>query len=66
MVPRLIQFMQDSSEPHLQLEAAWALTNVASGTTHQTQTIIDKGGINCFIGLLRSNRMILAEQVIPF
>lgn len=64
MVPRLIQFMQNEKEAHLQLEAAWALTNVASGTTPQTQSIIDKGGIPCFIKLLRANRIEVAEQAI--
>jgi len=64
MVPRLINFMQDDKEPHLQLEAAWALTNIASGTTQQTQSIIDKGGIPCFIKLLSSNKLEIAEQAI--
>ncbi len=64
LVPKLIQFMQNDDEPHLQLEAAWALTNIASGTTHQTQSIIDKGGIPCFIKLLTSQRMEVAEQVL--
>jgi len=64
LVPRLIQFMQREDEPHLQLEAAWALTNVASGTTQQTQCIIDKGGIPCFIKLLKSRRPEVAEQAI--
>jgi hypothetical protein len=64
LVPRLINFMQRDDEPHLQLEAAWALTNVASGTTQQTQSIIDKGGIPHFIRLLRSKRPEVAEQAI--
>jgi len=64
MVPRLINFMQDEKEPHLQLEAAWALTNIASGTTQQTQSIIDKGGIPCFIKLLASDKLEIAEQAI--
>lgn len=46
------------------MEAAWALTNVASGTTQQTQSIIDKGGIACFVKLLHSPRAPVAEQVI--
>lgn len=64
LVPKLIQFMNNDQEPHLQLEAAWALTNIASGTTQQTQSIIDKGGIPAFISLLKCQRIEVAEQAI--
>lgn len=63
LVPRLIEFMQREDLPHLQLESAWALTNVASGTTQQTQTIIDKGGISLFVKILYSKHPEVAEQV---
>jgi len=63
LVPRLIEFMQKEELPHLQLESAWALTNVASGTTQQTQTIIDKGGISLFVKILYSKHPEVAEQV---
>lgn len=62
LIPRLMEFMQATDMPHLQLEAAWALTNVCSGTSVQTQTIIDKGGIPVFVSLLCSPHMIVAEQ----
>jgi len=36
LVPVMIEFMKIEDEPQLQLEAAWVLTNVASGTAAQT------------------------------
>lgn len=37
---------------------------MASGTTVQCQSIIDKGGIPLFIDLLKSNNMGIVEQAI--
>ncbi|CAD8048029.1 unnamed protein product [Paramecium sonneborni] len=64
LVPKLIEIIQKEQIPQLILEAAWALTNVASGTTQQTQSIIDKGGINLFIKLLSSQYRDIAEQAV--
>ena len=47
-----------------QLEAAWALTNVASGTSGQTQAIKEKGGIKAFVRLLHHRVLAVAEQAI--
>ncbi len=46
------------------MEATWALTNVASGTSIQCQSIVDKGGIPLFVELLRSPNMGTVEQAI--
>ncbi len=46
--------MKQTKFPHLQLEATWALTNIASGSSLQCQSIIDKGGIPLFVKLLSS------------
>ena len=54
LVPRLIHCVQQSEYPQLQLEGAWTLCNIASGTTLQCQTIVDKGGIPLFVNLLNS------------
>lgn len=54
LVPKMIDYIKQEEYPQLQLEATWALTNVASGTTIQCQSIIDKGGIPLFVELLKS------------
>ncbi len=56
LVPKMIEFVKQSEYPQLQLEATWALTNVAAGTSAQCQTIIDKGGIPLFVELLQSDK----------
>jgi importin subunit alpha-6/7 len=50
-VPRLVEFLADFSRPKLQFEAAWVLTNVASGTTEQTYTLIEHNAVLPFVQL---------------
>jgi len=64
VIPRLVGFTEKYEDPQLQYEAAWALTNIASGTTSQTQSIIDKGGITAFVRLLRHESPEISEQAI--
>lgn len=50
--------------PKFQFEAAWCLTNIASGTSDHVSTLIEKDVISHFIELLKSPMVEVVEQVI--
>ena len=62
LVPRFVHFLEDSRHPELQCEAAKVLAKVASGTTEQTQVVIDAGAVASLISLLSSSNLDIAEQ----
>lgn len=64
IVPLCVQFLQDTRNEMLQFEAAWALTNIASGNTEQTRVVIDHNAVPLFVELIRSSAMNLAEQAV--
>ena len=64
ILPRLVQFLSRDSNRKLQFEAAWALTNIASGASNQTRSVVEHGAVPSFVRLLSCGVPEVVEQAI--
>ncbi|THF95599.1 hypothetical protein TEA_016641 [Camellia sinensis var. sinensis] len=64
VVPRFVEFLGRQDLPQLQFEVAWALTNVASGTSEHIRVVNEHGAVPKFVLLLSSASDDVREQAV--
>jgi importin subunit alpha-6/7 len=64
VVRRLVEFLRYGKNDALQFEASWALTNIASGNSKQTEFVVEAGAVAEFVKLIGSPNNEVKEQAV--
>jgi len=65
IVTDLMDLLRDKNNSlKLRFEAAWALTNVASGSSSHTQVVVEAGGVEVFVNILATETGDIKEQAV--
>ncbi|KAJ3439586.1 importin subunit alpha-4 [Anaeramoeba flamelloides] len=64
ILPILVDFLQDPKEPDLQFNAAWSISNIASGLPEHTKLVVEYNTIPIFIDLIGSQNDDIRHQSI--
>lgn len=64
ILPVLVACLERNDNTMIQFEAAWALTNIASGTSAQTNQVVAAGAVPLFLQLLSSPAASVCEQAV--
>jgi len=64
VLQRMIELLKEHDKPLIQLEAAWCITNIATGDKTHIMAILNKGGLMPILELLKSSNMKIQEQAV--
>jgi len=66
ILPTLVGILKIRNHPNpkMQFEAAWAITNIASGTSEQTLAVLHCGAVEVFVEILRTGIDMIKEQAV--
>lgn len=62
ILPILIKNLEDQSQPHLMLEAAWCIANLCTGTEDHIKALMNKGLFDALPLILQSPYLRIFEQ----